>query len=79
MSYRNGVLVYRKPRLDPRQNSPEDLKAAKDIEGYFRTCLAAVENERTAQFVESLAKQWDGEGWLSENQFKRLKSIHDDL
>lgn len=57
----------------------EDPAQAKEVNGYLRTCLSAVESEKTAAFVESLAKQWDKDGWLSPKQFFRLKEIHDGL
>lgn len=77
MKYRNGNRVFLKTVRPDDQ--PIDIETRKDIEGYFRTCLSAVESESTAKFVESLANQWDKDGWLSEAQFKRLRLIHDDL
>lgn len=51
----------------------------KEINGLFRTCLSAVDDPRTAKFVESLSRQWDNEKWLSDKQVQTLKRIHDDL
>lgn len=54
---------------------PEDKKR---VEEYLRTCCSACEGS-TADFINSLAVQWGGAGWLSEKQFYRLKQIYDNL
>lgn len=74
---RGGSLVWLKARRP--DETAEDILKAKLIAEYLRTCLSAIDNPRTAIFIESLANQWDGEGWLSDKQFQRLKLIHDEL
>lgn len=65
------------PNID--RDAPADAARAKEIDGYLRTCCSAVESEGAAEFINSIARQWDRGRVLTEKQYQALKRIHDEL